>query len=69
MWKKIDNLEIIAGVSHGDLISDNPQDETTVYQVHGLANGYIRLLHLNGVNSLKIFPEKDLISGKWWIRK
>ncbi len=65
MWKKIDSYLIVADISAGDIITNKPDDPVDQYEIKSLHAGYVRARHSNGKIALKIFPEKELMSGKW----
>ena len=69
MWKKIENLEAIADIIPGDVITLKPGNAEAEFIVQKIHTGYVNVIHANGISVLKVFPEKDLISGKWYLKE
>ena len=69
MWNKIDNKEIVLKIKPGNIITDSPGDSSDQYEIKKIGIGYITALHINGIISIRIFPEKELMSGIWYVKK
>jgi hypothetical protein len=69
MWTKIDSYLIVADIEEGDHITQLPDDPQDVYEIKSLPMGFVKALHANGKTAMKIFPDSELIKGKWWVKK
>ena len=68
MWKKIENQQMIVDLAIGKFLTNNPPAGKQ-YQIKSIGDGLIKAVHSDGVISLKIFTEKDLLSGNWYVKK
>jgi hypothetical protein len=64
-WKRID----VISIAIGSQIANHPNDPEDIYKVQSINDGYVNAIHSNGKVELKIFPEEDLINGKWWMKE
>ena len=69
MWKKIDNKEIVAKITIDDVITENPGDSSDQFIIRRKGTGYISAVHINGKIDIRVFPEKELLSGRWWVKE
>jgi hypothetical protein len=68
MWTKIDKTSIFESVIKGDIITDNPDNPHNQYQIVTKVYGFVKALHANGKTAIRIFPEEELMNGKWWVK-
>jgi hypothetical protein len=64
-WERIE----IMPVKPGGHIAKHPDKPEDIYEVKSIQDGYVTALHANGKVELKVFPEEELISDKWWLKK
>ncbi len=68
MWELVNNSSILDGISIGQIITTTPDDPVDQYEVKMIGAGYVKAVHCNGRAKIKIFPEEELILGKWWVK-
>jgi len=68
MWKKIDTNLVVSRMIVGNMITDNPDDPTDLFEVKTIREGYVIALHEDGKSEVKFFPESELLNGKWWVK-
>jgi hypothetical protein len=66
MWSLIDTKDIIANLCVGNIICNEPGDPSSQFEIRAIHQGYVKLLHANGRQAVKIIPEANLITDKWW---
>ena len=69
MWEKIETKEMIADLTIGKIPTNNPNDSGKVYEIRSIGNAIIKANNKDGVVALKIFTEKELLSGNWFVKK
>ncbi len=69
MWKLIDDSSILDKITVGQIITNNPDNPIDQYEVKTIDGGYIKATHCNGKTAIKVFPEEELIMGKWWVKR
>ena len=69
MWKTINSYEIITDINPGSIITNNPTDADAIYEIKKIHQGYIEAIHADDKIVIKVFPEKELISENWWVKK
>jgi hypothetical protein len=66
MWKKI-STDLLEEIYPGRIITNNPDSED-FYEVQYIHWGYVNAIPANGKIAIKVFPERELIRGNWWVR-
>lgn len=69
MWRLIEDSSIIHGIFIGQIITKNPDNPIDQYKISFIHLGYVRAVHCNGRSSVKVFPEEELVSEKWWVKE
>jgi hypothetical protein len=68
MWKKIESLHSVLEVQTGFIISKNPDEDMSEFEIMSISEGYVGATHIHNTIPLKVFPVNFLFRDNWWIK-
>jgi len=69
MWKKIESLDSVVGITSGDIMSQIPGNSFSEFKVLDIDSGYACIIGRHLKDEIKIFPAVGFCYDEWWIRK
>ena len=67
MWTNINNLEIAANLKPGSVIAIDPDTLKKSCVVTSVNPQFIEVVNCKKKELTVIMPQKEVISGKWWV--
>lgn len=69
MWEKIENKEMMANLTIGKILANNPNGTGKQFEIKSTGDGLIKALNSKWVIALRTFTEKELLTGNWFVKK